>query len=54
MIAGRDISHATITLGGHPTPASKEPIVEELKQLLAKIHQELADLMTQQHGETPS
>jgi len=48
IIAGRDISHATITLGGQPTPASKEPTVDTLKQLLAEVHQELADLMTQQ------
>jgi len=48
IIAGRDVSHATITLGGQPTPASKEPAVDDLKQLLAEIHTELADLMTQQ------
>jgi len=48
IIAGRDVSNATITLGGQPTPASKEPTVDELKQLLAEVHKELADLMTQQ------
>jgi hypothetical protein len=48
VIAGRDVSHATITLGGQPTAASKEPTVDELKQLLAEVHKELADLMTQQ------
>jgi methyl-accepting chemotaxis protein len=48
MIAGGDISHATITLGGQPTPASKEPTVEDLKQLLVEVHTELATLMTHQ------
>src|SRR5262249_40047692 len=48
IIAGRDVSHATITLGGQPTPASKEPTVDDLKQLLAEVHTELADLITRQ------
>src|SRR5262245_46430486 len=48
IIAGRDVSHATITLGGQPTPASKEPTVDDLKQLLAEVHTELADLTTRQ------
>jgi methyl-accepting chemotaxis protein len=48
IIAGHDVSHATITLGGQPTPASKEPTVDDLKQLLAELHTELTDLMTQQ------
>jgi hypothetical protein len=48
MIAGGDISHATITLRGQPTPASKEPTVEDLKLLLTEVHKELAALMTQQ------
>jgi methyl-accepting chemotaxis protein len=48
IIAGRDVSNATINLGGQPIPASKEPTVDELKQLLAEVHKELAELMTQQ------
>ena len=48
IIAGRDVSNATITLGGQPTPASKEPTVDDLKQLLAEVHKELSALMTQQ------
>jgi hypothetical protein len=48
IIAGHDVSRATITLGGQPTPASKEPTVDDLKQLLAEVHTELADLTTQQ------
>lgn len=48
IIAGRDVSDATITLGGQPTPASKEPTVDDLKQLLAEVHKELAALMTHQ------
>jgi ABC-type transporter Mla subunit MlaD len=50
IIAGRDVSHATIALGGQPTPASKEPTVDDLKQLLAEVHKELATLMTQQEA----
>src|SRR5215468_9025380 len=48
IITGRDVSHATITLGGQPTPASKEPSVDDLKQLLAEVHTELTALITQQ------
>lgn len=48
IIAGHDVSNATITLGGQPTSASKEPTVDELKQLLAEVQKELADLMMQQ------
>jgi flagellar biosynthesis/type III secretory pathway protein FliH len=48
IIAGHDVNHATIMLGGQPTSASKEPTVDDLKQLLAEVHQELADLLTQQ------
>jgi hypothetical protein len=48
IIAGRDVNDATITLDGQPTPASKEPTVDALKQLLAEVHKELTDLMTQQ------
>jgi len=48
IITGRDISDATITLGGQPTPASKEPTVDDLKQLLVEVHTELAVLLTQQ------
>src|SRR5262249_1804593 len=48
IIAGRDVNNATITLGGQPTPASKEPTVDNLKQLLAEIHIELAALLTHQ------
>jgi methyl-accepting chemotaxis protein len=50
IFAGRDVSHATITLGGQLTPASKEPTVDELKQLLTEVHTELADLLA--HRET--
>ena len=48
IIAGRDVRNATITLGGQPTPADKEPTVDELKQLLAEIQQELAAVTAQQ------
>ena len=48
IIAGRDVSNATITLGGQLTPADKEPTVDELKELLAEIQQELAEITAQQ------
>ena len=48
IIAGRDVSNATITLGGQPTPADKDPTVDELKQLLTEIQQELAEVTAQQ------
>src|SRR5262249_19074015 len=44
IIAGRDIRNATITVGGQLTAADKEPNIDELKQLLAEIQQELAGL----------
>ena len=48
IIAGHDVSHAIITLGGQPTPASKGPTVDDLKQLLAELHTELTTLLTHQ------
>jgi hypothetical protein len=50
IIAGRDVSNATISLGGQPTPADKEPTLDELKQLLAEIQGELAELTAQQEA----
>lgn len=47
IIGGRDVSNATITLGGQPTAASEPPTPEKLKQLLAEIQQELAALTAQ-------
>jgi uncharacterized protein YoxC len=44
IIAGRDVSGATITLGGQPTPADKQPMFDELQRLLAEVQQELAEL----------
>jgi hypothetical protein len=48
IIAGRDVKNAVITLGGQATPADKEPTVDELKQLLAEIQAELAQIPAQQ------
>lgn len=48
IIAGRDVSNATITIGGQPTPADKEPTVAELQQLLAEIQRELAKITARQ------
>jgi len=48
IIAGRDVINATITISGQPIPADKEPTVDELKQLLAEIQQELAEIAAQQ------
>jgi len=50
IIAGRDVKNATITIGGQPTPADKEPTVDELKTLLDEIRQELAALSEQQEA----
>ncbi len=50
IIAGRDVSNATITLGGQPTQAGKAPTVDELKQLLAEIQQELAAVAAQKEA----
>jgi molecular chaperone DnaK (HSP70) len=50
IIAGRDVTNATITLSGQPTPADKEPTVEELQQLLAEIQGELAEITAQKEA----
>ncbi len=47
IIAGRDVSHATITIGGQPTTADKQPNLDEFKQLLAEIQKELAEITAQ-------
>lgn len=47
IIAGRDVSGATITLGGQPTPADKQPTFDELQRLLAEVQRELAELAAQ-------
>jgi hypothetical protein len=44
IIAGRDISNAVVNVGGQNVPVDKEPTVEELKQLLSEIQQELANI----------
>jgi hypothetical protein len=50
IIAGRDVKNATITVGGQATPADKEPTLDELKQLLAEIQAELAEVTAQQEA----
>lgn len=50
IFAGRDISDVTITVGGQPVPANKKPTFEELKQLLAEVQQELADIVAQEEA----
>ena len=45
IIAGRDVTNATITVGGKPVPANRKPTFEELKQLLIEVQQELADIV---------
>jgi len=50
VIAGRDVKDVTITVGGQQTPADKEPTVEELKQLLADVQQELAEVLAQKEA----
>lgn len=44
VIAGRDVSNAVITIGGHPTPANKQPDFDEIKLLLSEIQRELQTL----------
>lgn len=41
IIAGRDIRDVTVTIGGHPVAADKDPEVDDLKQLLLDIQTEL-------------
>jgi hypothetical protein len=48
IIAGRDVTHATVTIGGQPTPADKFPTFDEFKQLLTEIHEELETTASQQ------
>ena len=51
VIAGRDVQDVTISLGGQPTPAEKEDLkVDDLKQLLAEIQTQLADLAAEQEA----
>jgi hypothetical protein len=50
IIAGRDVNNATISLGGEPVPADKEPTVDELKQLLTEIQEGLAEVTAQQEA----
>lgn len=48
IIAGRDVTHATVTIGGQRTPADKAPTFDEFKQLLTEIHKELETTASQQ------
>lgn len=48
VIAGRDISNTTVTLGGQQVAADKKPTYEELKQLLTEIQQELAEVVAEE------
>lgn len=50
VIAGRDVSNATVTIGGQPIPVDKAPTVDELKQLLAEVRRELAEISTQKEA----
>ncbi|HMN27661.1 MAG TPA: CHAT domain-containing protein [Caldilineaceae bacterium] len=50
IIAGRDVSGATITVGGQPTPADKTPTFDEFRQLLAEIQQQLTEVTASQEG----
>ncbi len=47
IIAGRDVSGATITLGGQLTSAGKQPTFDELRLLLTEVQRELAELAAQ-------
>jgi len=48
VIAAGDVKDVTITIGGQPTPADKEPTLDEFRQLLADIQQEIAEIAKQQ------
>ncbi len=48
IIAGRDVKNATITVGGQLIAADKKPNIDELKQLLTEIQQEVAQLRVSQ------
>ena len=50
IIAGGDVSNATITVGGKDVPVDKEPTVEELQQLLTEVTQELTELVGQEEA----
>jgi DNA repair exonuclease SbcCD ATPase subunit len=50
VIAGRDVSNVTISVGGQQTPADKEPSADELKQLLAEVQQALTELTAQKEA----
>ncbi len=50
IIAGRDVTNATTTIGGQPTPADKKPTIDEFKQLLVEVKQELAYITAQQEA----
>lgn len=50
VIVGRDMTNSTITIGGQQVPADKKPTFEELKQLLAEVQQELADIVAQEEA----
>jgi len=50
IIAGRDVSNATITVAGKDLLADKTPSLDEFKQLLGEIQQELEKLGMQQEA----
>ena len=50
VIAGRDASNVTITLGGQAVRADEEPSEDKLKQLLAEIQAELAEVLAQKEA----
>lgn len=47
-IIAAEVRNATITIGGQPTPADKEPTLDEFKQLLADIQNEIAEITAKQ------
>jgi hypothetical protein len=48
IIAAGDVSNVTVTVGNKEMSAAETPTVEEFKQLLADIQQELAELTAQE------
>ena len=48
VISAGDVKHGTITIGGQPVPADKEPTLDEFRQLLAEPQQKIAKVVKQQ------
>jgi hypothetical protein len=48
IIAGGNVSHATITVGGKPVEVNKDPQYDEFIQLLKEIQEEIAGISSEE------